>query len=78
MDFKAQMCFRLISLVGLTLLAVGTRVGQDWAILIGIPLWVFLMPWCCYGFGRRSLDFAASIWRTMRSRKERVTPGSRA
>ena len=75
MDFRKQMYFRSLSLVGLLLLAVGIRVDQGWAILIGIPLWVFLMPWCIYGFSRLSVDLSSSLWQSIRSRKERVPPG---
>ena len=75
MDFGTQMYFRILSLVGLLLLVAGRYADQGWATLIGIPLWLFLNPWCIYGFSRLTVDIAKSMWRTMRSRKERVPPG---
>lgn len=74
MKYETLMKLRMLSLVGLLLFAVGQSLEWPLAVLLGIPLWVYLMPASSYGFAYLIVMIFKNSWMMLRSRKERV-PG---
>lgn len=63
---------RTLCFAGLLLFTLGLSVNWPLAVVIGIPMWVYLLPAPIFGSARLFETLIKNLWMTLRSRKEPV------